>query len=172
MRIWIEHTGQDVERVRALVARPDLRQRIERRRADWTIQPDQITDTTLWYAMIACLVTSQQRSGPGSLVEAFLALDPLPVNLAACRQIQDVEGFVAGTLSAARLRFGPRIGEFCRKNLTVFSPARVEPALRSLRDLLADPTPANERATARLFQKDAVHGLSGLGPKQSRSQHL
>lgn len=169
MRIWIEHTRQDVEQVRRLVARPEHQQRINRRRADWATQPNEITDTTLWYSMIACLVTSQQRSGEGSHVEAFLARDPLPVNLSVCRQAQHVGEFVARTLSAAGLRFGPRIGEFCRMNLAAFSPTRIDPALCSLRDLLANHTPAKERATARLFQKDAAHGLWGLGPKQSRN---
>lgn len=169
MRVWIEHTEQDVARVRALVARPELQQRIEGRRADWAAQPDQITETTLWNAMIACLVTSQQRSGPGSLVETFLGQDPLPVSLAACRLVDDVGTLVATALSAARLRFGPKIGKSCEKNLALFSPPRVEAALVSLRGLLADHTPARERATAQLFQRSAVHALHGLGPKQSRN---
>jgi hypothetical protein len=169
MRVWIEHSERDVERVRALVTRPELQRRIENRRADWATCPDEITDAGLWHAMIACLVTSQQRSGPGSLVEAFLSLDPLPISLEACRQAEDVAVFVAQALAAARLRFGPKIGKFCQRNLSVFGEHRVALALDSLRDLLADPTPARERATARLFQNDAAHGLFGVGPKQSRN---
>lgn len=169
MRVWIEHSERDVERVGALVARPELQQRIESRRADWATQPDDITQEGLWHAMIACLVTSQQRSGPGSRVEAFLAVNPLPVSLAACRQTNDVAMFVGEALSSARLRFGPKIGKFCLQNLTVFDAGRIEAALDALRDLLADPTPAKERATARLFQNAKAHGLYGLGPKQSRN---
>ena len=61
MHVHIEHSPQDVERVRALVARPELQQRIVERRKDWMTNPDILTPDKVWYSMLACLVTSEQK---------------------------------------------------------------------------------------------------------------
>jgi hypothetical protein len=171
MRVWIEHSQEDVQRVRALVALPELQARIAQRRHDWIEDPGQLNHEAIWTAMIACLVTSQQKSGPGSKVEQFLQLDPLPINLATCRHhAGDVAAFVTAQISAAGLRRGASIGASCAANLTSLDAGQFDRSIEALCELMRDPTLQNERLTARYFHgRDGIHGLHGVGPKQSRN---
>src|SRR5690348_16690344 len=86
MRVHITHTNQDVATVRELVERPQLKRRIDQRRAEWATSDAAVTPESVWYAVIACLVTTQQRSGDESHVGRFLRPDTFPLGLAVCRE--------------------------------------------------------------------------------------
>ena len=43
--------------------------------------PKRVTKKTVWYWMVACLLTTQQRSGPNTPVNRFIHLKPFPLFL-------------------------------------------------------------------------------------------
>ena len=51
-----------------------------------------------WSAMVSCLLTTQQRSGPGSAVTRFISSEPFPLSYEICKQKQDLKYFVEATI--------------------------------------------------------------------------
>ncbi len=47
-----------------------------------------------WEVMVACLLTTQQRSGPESYVTKFLCTEPFPLNYNICSEKLDLEKYV------------------------------------------------------------------------------
>ena len=65
-----------------------------------------------WEAMIACLVTTQQRSGPNSAVTKFICTKPFPLNYPICKKADNLSNVVEGIIKGfGGLRRGKTIGE-------------------------------------------------------------
>ncbi len=58
-----------------------------------------VTKDLFWEAMISCLLTTQQRSGPDSAVTRFICTNPFPLNYSACSSQTDLSNFVSKTIS-------------------------------------------------------------------------
>lgn len=73
MRLHWEIEPKDINRVQALMAaqqgNPFVMDRMKRNIWD---QPPAITKECFWDQMVACMLTSQQRSGPSSPVTRFV----------------------------------------------------------------------------------------------------
>jgi hypothetical protein len=126
----------------------------------------------LWRVMLGCLLTTQQRSGPGSRVSQFLQRRPFQPALADCSPTE-AESMVSAALSAfGGLRRGPTVAGQAAANLARLEAGdwlRVEEKFQEL--LLCrsrEPQPgdfAEERQAALFVQADS----DGFGPKQSRN---
>ncbi len=65
-----------------------------------------------WYVMVACLLSTQQRSGPGSRLANFLKSTPFPLRLSECeREIKSLSDFVEAKASEHGLRRGKKVGD-------------------------------------------------------------
>ena len=64
--------------------------------------PPKVTNDLFWEGMIACLLTTQQRSGPDSAVTKFICTDPFPLNFPVCSSKANLEKFVSNTI----MKFG------------------------------------------------------------------
>mgnify|MGYP001366499725 CR=1 FL=1 len=168
MRIHFQVTSSDASRARTFFElhrdSPFVRARIERNLRGHR-RP--LTPARVWLALVACLLTTQQRSGPQSSVARFLRLRPAPLSLLRCR------------------RAGPRLARYVEVSLgahggirrTSIISAELEANLRWLDDegwgrvlplvhcLAGKHTPQDERTAA----EELARGLRGLGPKQSRN---
>ena len=164
----------DVERVRNVVARgvksnTFVQNRI-RRNVTGPAPPFRRGD--FWEVVVGCLLTTRQRSGPGSQVGKFLSLNPSPLSLDAC-QSSDVESLAKRAFTDfGGIRFVPTIAVRLSANLVWLSErgwGLVKSEYDSLlSQRLANPEPAHaatERRSARFIQKN----LQGFGPKQSRN---
>jgi len=53
-----------------------------------------------WEAMISCLLTTQQRSGPDGSVTKFISTKPFPLNYAKCQAASDLPKMVEESITA------------------------------------------------------------------------
>lgn len=115
--------------------------------------------------MMMCLLTSQQRSGPNSIVGFFLRQNPFPITAENVDAVGDIEKFAKQILIQHRLlRFIDRISSFFAENINKFSSDnwKIIDELKKLRDNQSKET---ERELADYLSKN----LRGFGPKQSRN---
>jgi Segregation and condensation complex subunit ScpB len=77
---------------------------IPRRAGDKTAVGAGCKREDFWQQMVACPLTTQQRSGPTSAVTRFIRTLPFPLAYKTCAAHADVEGFAKATLT----KFGAR----------------------------------------------------------------
>src|SRR5436190_23985760 len=58
-----------------------------------------VTKELFWEVMISCLLTTQQRSGPGSSVIRFILTKPFLLNHELCCEQANLDSFVTKVLS-------------------------------------------------------------------------
>ena len=58
-----------------------------------------VTKEIFWEAMISCLLTTQQRSGPESAVTRFICTNPFPLDFPRCSSQSDLILFVSNTIT-------------------------------------------------------------------------
>jgi thermostable 8-oxoguanine DNA glycosylase len=124
-----------------------------------------ITKNNIIHSMVMCLLTSQQRSGPNSLVSKFLSLKPFPLTEALIEKTESKERYI----KAVFLKNG--LTRFINKNSSYFS-ANIDELrkgnwsiIKKLEYLITNPSKENERKLADYLK---LH-LKGFGPKQSRN---
>jgi len=125
----------------------------------------QINKGAIIRALLMCLLTSQQRSGPDSLVGKFLGQSPFPVTYEKIQQTDNVESFVKDTLTDYDLtRFVNRISEFFASNIKMFQENNWV-IISELKKLTEIDSKTEERRIADKLDNE----LKGLGPKQARN---
>jgi hypothetical protein len=125
-------------------------------------------------AMLCCLATSQQRSGPDSKVACFLRLQPFPITEEYCRaNRRSLTKRLQAKLSKAGIRFSEQIAGFFTTNLERLTGGHWQ-LLQELRDYAtADQADEEwERGMARRISTEEGNQsfkLAGFGPKQARN---
>jgi len=119
-----------------------------------------------WEVMVACLLTTQQRSGPKSYVTKFLCVEPFPLNYNICSKKLDIEKYVERTITNfGGLRRGKTIGQEISINYKWLNEngwIKIDKLFNTLQN---NSTSQNERN----FAKFIMDNLKGFGPKQSRN---
>ncbi len=124
-----------------------------------------ISIDNFWKSHIACLATTQQRSGPGSMVNKFVKSTSFILDYASCRKkAEALEQAAQKELANYRLRRSNRIAKELSENIHFISenwPAINEYLVRI------------EKEQAPLFEREAAEYIQcyfkGFGPKQSRN---
>ncbi|MES3017984.1 MAG: hypothetical protein V4721_09405 [Bacteroidota bacterium] len=115
--------------------------------------------------MIMCLLTSQQRSGPNSIVGQFLRLDPFPITTDTLTMTLNVEEHFKNTLRKNGLtRYVNRISTFFSSNYKTIIETNWK-LMRILEELKNSDSKIKEREIADKIAND----FDGFGPKQSRN---
>ena len=129
-------------------------------------------DEDLWTVHMMCLLTTQQRSGPGSPVNALLDSNPFPLSLAACRNYEPLEENVYRVLTESPgIRRTNRIAKAVRENLTSLNQGEWN-NLREWRDILFEQRASSPDPVHRSTEEKAAGFMSRFlefGPKQSRN---
>jgi hypothetical protein len=133
----------------------------------------EINHETVWQALLMCLLTSQQRSGPNSPVSRFLLLDPSPISLEECRQSEDPETLISTVLREfGGIRFPPTIAQRAAVNFSNLENGGWKEIgswlnkLYSQRESQPDP---HQYLLERSAAQYASRHFKGLGPKQARN---
>lgn len=133
--------------------------------------PPQFSREEFWRVSLGCLLTSQQRSGPGSPVHRFLRRRPFMPALRTC-SIQTVESTISEALTTfGGLRFAPTIARYAAVNFRRLEGgdwARIEEEferLTTLRRREPNASDVDEERRAASFADTFL----GFGPKQSRN---
>ena len=164
--IW-EINDSDVDFVKSFVlsrmSNPFVRLR---KRRNLEEPRPKVSKSTFWMAMVGCLLTTQQKSGPDTPVKNFLDTTPFPLNYETCSQRQDIEKFARDTLSSIRgIRRSPTIAHQIRINLESLESRLWTEVLELAQQLNTVYNPKAERHAAHVIKES----LLGFGPKQSRN---
>lgn len=137
-----------------------VRARVDRNLSN---EPRSTTIDEFWVALITCLLSTQQRSGPNSPISNFIRLKPFPLSYALCTGSPNPQAYAQDKLrSFGGIRRSETIAQEISENLAVVEDGfweMLSPALKTLN------SPDAERQAARLLSKY----LKGIGPKQSRN---
>lgn len=125
-----------------------------------------ISKDEFWERMVGCLLTTQQRSGPGSPVTKFLLTEPCPLEFSTCAEQSDLAGFARSVLSDfGGLRRSSTIGNELSANMKLLRDGGWERTLQHLDEVRTRPSPATEKRAAAFIDDN----FKGFGPKQSRN---
>ena len=167
MRVKYVITKGDVELVQTLI-RENRHDAFVQRRISRNIKKNResIAPTRCWLALMMCLLTTQQKSGPTSAVARILRAKPFPLRLSDVKSARDPEKFVLRELeNFGGIRRAPTISGQAVSNLCWFSGK----GWQELRSQLS----AIENRTRYQKERDVAYWLAenmkGLGPKQSRN---
>jgi hypothetical protein len=156
----------DVRRVRDFVASQSDRQFVKKRLATLQGPNPPLHKNRVWYGMTGCLLSTQQRSGPGSATTRFLAQRPFPLAYPTVRQQRDVKAYTRKMLTAAGgIRRSDTIARQVAGNLAILEDRLWPELMRRLDGLQTRASAAQETATADFIREH----LHGFGPKQSRN---
>ena len=125
-----------------------------------------LSRSAFWHAMVACLLTTQQKSGPDSAVAKFIRARPFPLSYHSCAANPPVAPFVTTTLSKfGGIRRSRKIGYEVGKNLQTLENGLWDEVLSRINSLLPMASQKEELEVAEYLDEL----LAGIGPKQSRN---
>jgi len=125
-----------------------------------------ISKDKVWYCLVSCLLTSQQRSGPKSNIFKFIRTKPYPLAYKKCLAQRDVQLFSKKTISKYQAaRFPNDKSKYIAANLTILENGLWSELLSKLKSIQNRTNPESEREIAEYIDKN----LKGFGPKQSRN---
>jgi len=91
MNISWEITDNDIQKLKKVLIENQNPFLIKRKERNILQQNIVINENTIIKTMIACLLTSQQRSGPNSIVGQFLQKEPFPITLELVKKSENIE---------------------------------------------------------------------------------
>ncbi len=167
MEIHWQISEADVGKVRVFLDRhkdsPFVKNRISR---NIEKSAPKVTKDLFWEAMISCLLTTQQRSGPDSAVTRFICTNPFPLNYPACSSQTNLSHFVSKTISDfGGLRMANKIAEAVLNNLGWLESGGWQRIFRIVDSLEDNEKIEIERESAEFIDDH----LKGFGPKQARN---
>jgi len=119
-----------------------------------------------WDAMISCLITTQQRSGPESSVTKFICTKPFPLNFSICKAADELQNTVEETITSfGGLRRGKSIGKEVAFNFLWLENGGWKTVNDIVEDMIKHQTAETERKSSEII----IDNLKGFGPKQSRN---
>lgn len=125
-----------------------------------------VTKLMFWQAMISCLLTTQQRSGPGTSVTRFMLANPFPLPHEVCLAQSDLASFVTKILTEfGGLRRSTTIGREAKANLSYLEHGGWQETVEVLENVRLHQSPESERIAVRFIDEH----YQGFGPKQSRN---
>ncbi len=125
-----------------------------------------LSNEHIWEAMIACLLTTQQRSGPESSVTRFICAKPFPLHYSECKSVDNLQRTVEETITAfGGLRRAKTIGEEVEFNFRWLEDGGWKAVQEIVKDISNNQTIETERKSAETI----ISNLKGFGPKQSRN---
>ncbi len=139
-----------------------------RQRIEWNMRDEKtaVTKEDFWQQMVACLLTTQQRSGPTSAVTRFIRTTPFPLAYKTCLEHPNVEDFAKGTLTKfGGLRRTNLLAGDIATNLTRLEEGLWRRTLDTLATLRGNKEVGPEREAADFIDAN----FAGFGPKQARN---
>jgi hypothetical protein len=176
MQVSVEFTEMEVQAVKNILENKLIKQRrfvINREAHNVDGTPPNISDDDLWFALVMCLLTTQQRSGPGEAVDLFIQQEPFPLSLHNCRHSENLREMAFEILTAAKgIRRTEKISKAMHVNLQALKKGQWS-ALQYWRDGLLKQRSQAPNLLHREIEEQAANYLDDtfleFGPKQSRN---
>src|SRR4051812_21240637 len=102
---------RDVARVRAIVEQQQSTPLVQERiNVNLRKRKPRVSRDRFWSALVSALLTSQQRSGPGSPVSRFIRVRPHPIGYTVCHRQRTLSTFLQMTLAGyGGIRFSTKL---------------------------------------------------------------
>ncbi|MBI5406693.1 MAG: hypothetical protein HZA18_03260 [Nitrospirae bacterium] len=118
------------------------------------------TNEMFWEAMISCLITTQQRSGPNSYVTKFICTKPFPLNYSKCKASGNLHNTVEEAITTfGGLRRGKTIGEEVEFNFKWLESGGWKKVYEILEDTNKHETIETERKSAEIIMYDGPRNI-------------
>lgn len=165
MNITWNITDKDIQKIKKVLIDNENPFLIKRRERNVHRQNIVINKDVIIKTMIACLLTSQQRSGPNSVVGRFLSKKPFPIDFESISNVDKIEDYLKQELRKNGLtRYINRICQFFASNIKKIEKDNWL-IIKSLESLKNIDSKEEERKIADKLNND----FDGFGPKQSRN---
>jgi hypothetical protein len=158
----------EIERVRAFYQTHEDDPFVqERRRRNLADNKPLLAKAEIWRALVACLLSTQQRSGPFSATSRFISEQPFPLGYEHCLAQADLKAYAREALrDYGGIRRYETIASQLSNNLALLEEGLWSETIGRMDSLRsAESTPQQERAVAAFI----YDRFSGFGPKQSRN---
>ncbi len=173
MEIQVHFEPNDIQKVRTIVTKSQ-NHRVVIERIDRNVSgPIPAMDRSeFWRTLLACLLTSQQRSDSEGRVWRFLNEKPFRISLSRCNAEHNIERFVQSNLSEFKgIRFPAKIGREAARNLQTLESGgwnNLENWVARLKSQRARQPNVSDFGLERDASK-YMDDFAGFGPKQSRN---
>lgn len=165
MNIYWEISQSDIHKLKDLIAKNDNPFLKARNLRNVEKQNIVIDKNSIVKTMTMCLLTSQQRSGPNSIVGQFLSQEPFPITIEKLENKENIEEFINFTLNKFGLtRYINKISTFFASNYQKIQNSDWS-IIYELQELLDNNSRIKEREIADKLNEE----FKGFGPKQSRN---
>jgi hypothetical protein len=165
MKILWEVSSEDVKKTKTFVKLHRNNKFVQARiKKNLVKTKPRITKSVFWRNLILCLVTTQQRSGPNSLVNRFLNSESFLLNYSLCKSKSRIEFAAGQVLTKYRLRRSNVLAKEIKENF-MYVQGHWKEISGQLEKLRIKQTVKTERRIAEYFQEK----FKGIGPKQSRN---
>ena len=165
MKILWEISVKDIQKTKEFVKLHHNNNFVQARiKRNLTKTKPRTTKSALWRNLVSCLVTTQQRSGPNSLVNIFLNSESFLLDYSLCKSKSRIEFSAERVLAKYRLRRSNVLAKEINENLIYFKSHWKEIS-EQLEKLRINQNIKTERRIAGYFQEI----FKGIGPKQSRN---
>lgn len=165
MKFSWDINDSDIQKIKNVLKENDnyfLKNRVERNVEKKNIE---INEDIIIKNLMMCLLTSQQRSGPNSLVGKFLSQNPFPITSEIIAETENIELFIKQILQKNGLtRYINKISSFFTENIEKIENDDWK-IISKLEFLNNNQSKATERELADYLND----WLKGFGPKQSRN---
>ncbi|MCL5003941.1 MAG: hypothetical protein M1352_01575 [Patescibacteria group bacterium] len=166
MNIDWEITEEDINKVKTIVEeqknRPFVLNRFKRNIEKIGIN---ISEESLWKFLLQALLTTQEKSGPGSSVDNLSNERPFPLSMSEISTKDDKRAYILDVLKNHRLRYYNNKTDWIFHDYTILTQESIKALIKNLTSLIGNDSMQLERA--------AVHQIAdkfkGIGPKQSRN---
>lgn len=174
MEIIFRFTDQDIQRVREVTTKFQyhtfFHNRMEKNLSE---KVPSFSREKIWWTVVMCLLTSQQRSNSGSPISRFLFADPFPITLKNLGAAGNINEFTRQELeNIGGIRFAPKISEYVKVNLDRLNAGEWK-TLEEHFHILLEQRKQNPRPEHYLAEREAARYMNetfkGFGPKQSRN---
>lgn len=167
MKIVWQFDPGDILRIKGFVKlhsnNPFVQQRIQRNLAD---KKPIVSLDGFWFAMVSCLATTQQRSGPGTPVSRFILIKPFPLSYELCKSQENLYDFTHKILTSfGGIRRTNRLSKEITTNFSRLQHSLWDRTCSVLEELRVSVDAQNERKSAEFIDEHFM----GFGPKQSRN---
>ena len=126
----------------------------------------EVSEIIFWEAMVSCLLTTQQRSGPESAVTRFILTKPFPLDLSECKKSENLGKFAEDVITGfGGIRRAITLGEEIQANYEWLEDG----GWTVIRKIVSDLNENQNRDMEREAAKNIMGSLKGFGPKQSRN---
>ena len=150
MKIFWQFDTEDIARVTAFFGEHKDNHFVKARVAtNLAANKPPISKHDFWERMVGCLLTTQQRSGPGSPVTKFLLTEPCPLEFSTCAEQDDLAEFARSVLSDfGGLRRSTTIGKELAANMDVLRDGGWESTLKHLDEVRTSSSPETKKWAA------------------------